>query len=123
MNEHIKFTITKEGLCIQFETLTAKEKFISAMKNHGIDMFTQTTGPSCHVERYPNKNQMGQFVSKEQRLGLVFSSEKQKFYFKEYIELKSDCFMDMGPGYDAQMHFNEQVLPCIEGASLIVSAQ
>lgn len=120
MTDEIKFVITQQGLCIQFENMMTKNEFMQDMLNHGIDMFIQNTEPFCYVQSYPNKNQMGQFISKEQRLGLAFSTEKQKFHFKEYLGLSSECFMDMGPGYDAQMHFNEKFLPCLDGVSMII---
>ena len=84
-------------------------------------MFTESTDTCCYVQKYPNEKQMGQFISEDNRIGLAFSSEKQKFDFKECLSLKSNAFMDMGPGYEKQMHFNDTLFPGIEGASMPVT--
>ncbi len=114
-----KLVVTQNGLCIQFQTLQAKNVFLNEMEQNGINIFTHEAGNHCYIQQYTEKNRCGQFISQEHRIGLVFLSEKAKFFFKEKLNLASESFMDMGPGYDAQMHFNPQILPFKEGASIV----
>ena len=118
MKEQIQFILTASGLCLQFQTTAKKNIFLADMHQHHIDIFTTETGPLCYIKKYSKSNPTGQFVSHEQRVALIFESEKQKFLFKEIAGLQSEHFMDMGPGYDNQLHFNVDFLPNIEGASL-----
>ncbi len=114
-----RIIVTQYGLCIQFQTLEAKNVFLSDMKKNGINMFTHEVGTHCYVQKFTDKDPCGQFISQENRVAMVFLSEKAKFIFKERLNLASDSFMDLGPGYDAQMHFNPKILPFVEGASIV----
>ena len=115
--------MTRHGVCVQFKHINAKTKFLHDMKHQGIDIFTDEIGYDCYIKSYTNDGPVGYFLSDEQRVGLAFLSEKQKFSFKEYLNLESDAFMDMGPGYEAQMHFNHDAFPCVEGAEIIVNIE
>lgn len=119
MTEEAKLIFTKYGLCIQFQTLEKKNTFLTDMKEKGIDFFTEEPGNHAYVMAYSEDMPIGWFLSEHQRLGLVFPSERLKFLFKEKIGLRSDCMMDMGPGYETQLHFSTDVFPPIDGASII----
>ncbi|MCH9756156.1 MAG: hypothetical protein K0U37_03050 [Gammaproteobacteria bacterium] len=119
MAEHIRLLVTEHGLCIQFQNLETKHAFLEVMKNEEIGMFTDEEGPHCYIKKYTEQQHAGQFVSPENRLALSFPSEEAKFSFKESLGLNSASFMDMGPGYDEQMHFNTEILPFREGAAMI----
>ena len=119
MKEEIKFVITKQGLQLQFQTVATMRSFIKDMKELEIDFFNKGSGTSCDIKAYSEKNPYGFFLSREGRVGLSFPSEKHKFLFIERVGLDSTCFMDMGPGYDDQIHFNENKLPCALKASII----
>ncbi len=123
MIENIRILITKHGLCLQFESAERKKQFISDMKAEGIDIFTEEPGTHCYIRHHSPENPVGEFLSEHHRVSLAFPSEQLKFFFKERIGLQSDCFMDMGPGYEAQIHFNAKVLPPIEGAAIMTTRE
>src|SRR3990167_5493141 len=108
MIDETRLIFTKYGLCIQFQTLEKKEAFLTDMREKGINFFTDETGNHTCVIAYSEEMPVGWFLSEHQRLGLVFPSEKLKFFFKEKLGLASDCMMDMGPGYETQLHFNTE---------------
>lgn len=110
MPEKIRLVMTELGLCVQFMTVSVKHDFITAMNQHGLDMFKNEMGYLCSIKPYTEDYLFGYFLSRENRVGIVFPSEKLKYFFKEYIHLKGDAFMDMGPGYEAQMHLNPDLL-------------
>lgn len=117
----VKLSFENDKLYLYFQSIELKTYFLSYMHSNNIDMFSDgEVKDLCYLKRYSHASPTGLFVSKEGRLGIVFLSEKQKFIFKEYLGLSSEHFMDMGPGYDAQLHFNERILPCIDKASLSV---
>ena len=113
-----RLLVTQYGLCIQFQTLEAKKSFLDDMETNGINIFTHEEGKHCYVKKYTEENHFGQFVSQENRIALVFGSEQMKFIFKERLGLTSDSFMDMGSGYESQMHFNHKRLSANEGSSI-----
>ena len=114
MIEIITLTFQNNRIYIGFQSVGAKEKFLTEMTNSHINMFIdEAAQPFCYIKPYYHSSPTGQFVSSERRLGLAFLSEKHKFIFKEIIGLSSEHFMDLGSGYDAQLHFNETLFPCI----------
>lgn len=117
MEEKIIFNITARGVQLKFETIDLQNQFLSDMKDNGIDFF-QKNSNDCYIQTYTTVGTYGSFKSKEGRVGLIFPSEQQKFFFKERAGIRSECFMDMGPGYDAQMHFNERNLRPEPGSSM-----
>jgi len=116
--ESIRLIVMAQGLCLQFRNLEEKDKFIDDMEHRGIDFFLNAEDRLCYIKHYSKTQSTGVFVSKEGRLGLVFASSEDKFFFKERIALASDCILDLGRGYEAQLHFNEAKLPCQINASL-----
>lgn len=119
MIETIQFIVTINGLCLQFHTLAFKKKFIETMKKKGIELFTtEDSEPLCYIKWYTKLSPTGQFVSHEGRIALIFESEKQKFLFKETTGLRDEHFMDLGLGYDNQLHFNTEFLPNSQGVSI-----
>lgn len=114
----IQFIFTKNGLCLQFQTLVIKDKFIKLMKTNGINLFTEEDELRCSINWYTKLSPTGQFVSHEGRVALIFNSEEQKFFFKETSGLRSEHFMDLGPGYDTQLHFNTNFILNREGEGI-----
>ena len=121
MKEDIKFIITKEGLCLEFENEENRRNFIDEMNNNGIHFFKLNDNNGCDVTAYSEKVPYGLFLSPEGRVALNFESSEQKFFFKERTGLDSKAFMDMGPRFEEQMHFNASFLPCTLGAILITT--
>jgi hypothetical protein len=124
MSEKVEFRIIDNTLSLEFDTPETKYHFLNDMKEKGVDFFNdEPNGSRCYIREYSDEAPVGFFKSEHQRAGLAFPSEKLKFFFKERIGLPSDCFMDMGRGYEAQMHFNHKVLPYYEGASMTINQQ
>jgi len=123
MKEQITFIMVEQGLQLKFKTITEKSAFIKDMKEIGIEFFTEGSDTACDVKLYSEEQPYGVFLSKERRVGLNFPSEKHKFLFKERTGLDSRSFMDMGLGYDSQMHFHERALPARPGAFIIATRE
>lgn len=119
MFEEIIFTTNDKGIQLQFESIDKQNQFLNDMKCEGIVFFEQKNG-GCYIKPYTGEGTYGFFKSKEGRVGLLFESEKQKFRFIERAGIADDCYMDMGPGYDTQMHFNERNLLPEPGHSMKV---
>lgn len=112
--------ITNKQLQLQFEDPAQQAQFVQDMVRLGLNFFTKKPMNQCVASNYSDETPYGFFVSEHGRVGLNFPSEQQKFQFKEYIGLDSECFMDMGRGYESQMHFNERKLPFAEGAEIVI---
>ena len=122
MSEKVEFHIGDNKLFLEFETPERKYHFLKDMEKKGVHFFNDEVDRArCYIKDYSDEFPEGLFLSEHQRVGLAFPSEKPKFFFKERIGLPSHCFMDMGRGYEAQMHFNARVLPFVEGASMTIS--
>lgn len=114
----IQFVVDNDDLCLCFEDKKNQQSMLARFAELGIELVRHSEGTRCFLKPYTPRSDWGFFVSAEGRLGLLFPSEKLKFMFKESVGLKSDCFMDMGPGYDTQLHFNADKLRFINGATL-----
>lgn len=109
MFEKIIFTTNENGIQLKFENIDKQNQFLDDMKNEGIVFFEQKNG-DCYIKPYEGDGTYGFFKSKQGRVGLLFESEEHKFRFIERAGIADDCYMDMGAGYDTQMHFNEKSL-------------
>lgn len=119
MTEYVTFIITEQALRLKFEDADKKAKFIAEMSAHGIDFTGKDSDDACDFSPYSVERPCGFFLSKDGRVALNFTSEEQKFFFKERTGLKDEQFMDMGAGHETQMHFNHLYLPCAPGATLV----
>ncbi len=106
MTEKARLIITHVGLAVQFMSIADKSNFIKAMEQQGLYLFKNELGYICSIKSYTSEYPFGFFLSHENRAAILFPSEQLKYFFKEYIHLESKAFMDMGPGYEAQMHLN-----------------
>lgn len=124
MTEITIVTVTEQGLRVQFQSTEKRDQFIDDMNEHGIDFFVKGSGNNvCDVSHYSLQHPFGLFFSEHRRVALQFSSDEQKFFFKERIGLESDCFMDMGPRHETQLHFNEKRLPPVPGSSITATRE
>lgn len=117
MFEKIIFTTNENGIQLKFESIDKQNQFLDDMKREGIVFFEQKNG-DCYIKPYQGDGTYGFFKSQQGRVGLLFESEKQKFRFIERAGIAEDCYMDMGAGYDTQIHFNERNLLPESGHSM-----
>lgn len=120
--EEFRFFLTAHGLCLQCHSEGQKKALLTDLKSHGIEkLLADTPGADVYFNVYTNDSTTGWFLSEHQRLGLLFPSESAKFYFKERVGLHNEHFMNMGRGYENQLHFNEKFLAAVPGRSLVTT--
>lgn len=119
MQETVKLLITVDGLALEFASLERKQLFLEQMLENGIDIFLESSvSPTCYFKNYQQNNPVGYFISTQLLVSLAFHTEQHKYIFKEAIGLHGQHFMDLGPGYEAQLHFNPEYLASVVGDSL-----
>ncbi len=110
MEHWARFLAEKDNLYLECETSEVAMYVTHALKAEGIELFSALKGALCTFKHFSRTSHEGYFISQEGRIGLSFRSEKHKFFFVNLVQLRGESFMDMGPGYEAQLHFNTNVL-------------
>lgn len=122
MSPTIKIFVTIDGLYLQFASRNTQNLFLKQMQENGIDIIiNENSEVTSYFKNYQHTSPTGQFISQQNLIGLAFHSEKHKFIFIETIGLKAKHFMDLGPGYESQLHFNPDYLSNIPGESLAIT--
>ena len=121
MTEPITIILTKDTLRITFKNHEEMAQFIRDMSEAGLDSYfiQSKDNDYCDLVIYKPKHEQGFFISEHRRIGLLFKNNSEKFYFIQRTGIADECFMDLGPGYDKQIHFNEKIFPAMTGAKLI----
>jgi len=120
MAEPITIILTKDTLRLNFTNHEEMTNFICDMAEGGLaSYFIQNKDNNyCDLVIYKPKHDQGFFISEHRRIGLLFKNPNEKYYFIQRTGISDESYMDLGPGYDKQIHFNEKIFPAMTGAKL-----
>ena len=119
----VKFLVDKNQLHLLFDTEENLTTCLAALQDKGIDLLTASEGSKSILKAYNQGDLCGWFLSPEGRIGLLFPSEHAKFFFIETLGIPSESYMDMGPGFSKQLHFNAGVFPFIDQKSFTITTE
>ena len=119
----IKFLVDKKQLCIEFSDEIKQKTTLASLEKQGVYLLQDAQGLRNYFIPYIKDKDCGFFISEQGRMGLLFPSEESKFFFINQLGLPSESYLDMGPGYDNQLHFNTDVFCYVDQQFLMTRAQ
>lgn len=117
--EDFLLIFNEHGLCLQFRSREQKQSFFADMQRHVMGaLFSKEGGDYTYIVKSTDGINSGWYISTHGRLAIKFADAKTQFIFKDRIGLVGDKIMNLGSGFESQIHFNEKYFAPVLGRTL-----